>query len=199
MAIQGVDGSPEGTSPTPAIRVSDAERQRATAHLKQACVEGRITLEEFGERVGWALAARTRGDLDALTADLPVLGTGAALAATDSGRRAISSTLALLSSVERNGSWQVAERSRVIAMMAACKLDLRHAAISAPLTTIRAQVVMGSLNVIVPEGVEVELDAMVVAGSQSRRISGPPPGPNAPVIRIEGFVLMGDLTVRSRP
>ena len=56
----------------PVIRVSDAERQDVVAALREAVGAGRITLEEFGDRTGLALAAMTSDDLAALSQDLPV-------------------------------------------------------------------------------------------------------------------------------
>jgi Domain of unknown function (DUF1707) len=53
------------------LRASDAERDRTVKLLNQHVVEGRLTQEEFTERVEAALAARTRGELDALLVDLP--------------------------------------------------------------------------------------------------------------------------------
>jgi uncharacterized protein DUF1707 len=53
------------------IRASDAERERTVAQLNQHHVDGRLTAEEFSDRVESALAARTRGELDALLTDLP--------------------------------------------------------------------------------------------------------------------------------
>src|SRR4029077_7551593 len=55
----------------PAIRVSNAERQDAIAVLQRAVVEGRLTLEEYSDRVGVAVGARTDQELGALTNDLP--------------------------------------------------------------------------------------------------------------------------------
>jgi hypothetical protein len=53
------------------MRVSDADRERAVDVLKAGFAEGRLTREEFAERQGRALVARTYQDLAALTADLP--------------------------------------------------------------------------------------------------------------------------------
>ena len=58
-----------GAAPTE--RVADADRDRTVTLLREHVVEGRLTLDEFSERVGRALQARTRGDLDAVMADLP--------------------------------------------------------------------------------------------------------------------------------
>ncbi len=52
-------------------RVGDADRNRTADLLKEAHAAGYLTLEEVDERLGVALAARTRGELDRLVADLP--------------------------------------------------------------------------------------------------------------------------------
>ena len=52
-------------------RVGDADRDRTADLLKEAHAAGYLTLEETDERLGTALAARTRGELDRLIADLP--------------------------------------------------------------------------------------------------------------------------------
>jgi uncharacterized protein DUF1707 len=53
------------------FRASNAEREAVVKTLQQAVGEGRITLAEFEERAQSAYAAKTRADLDVLTADLP--------------------------------------------------------------------------------------------------------------------------------
>lgn len=53
------------------IRASDADRDRVAALLQEHHAEGRLSAEEFGERVDAALHARTIGELDELLADLP--------------------------------------------------------------------------------------------------------------------------------
>ena len=53
------------------MRASSADRERAVDVLKAGFTEGRLTQEEYNDRMGRAYAARTYGDLAALTADLP--------------------------------------------------------------------------------------------------------------------------------
>ena len=55
------------------LRASDADREHVIETLKDAFVQGMLAKDEFDERVGQAFAARTHGDLVALTADLPAL------------------------------------------------------------------------------------------------------------------------------
>jgi hypothetical protein len=57
--------------PSQRIRASDAEREATIAVLQTAATEGRLTLDEFGDRSRWASAATTRDELAALVADLP--------------------------------------------------------------------------------------------------------------------------------
>jgi hypothetical protein len=57
--------------PQSQLRASDAERHSVATFLRDRAVEGRLTPEELDERVGRALTAVTRGELERLIADLP--------------------------------------------------------------------------------------------------------------------------------
>jgi hypothetical protein len=59
------------------IRVSDAERERALARLREHAATGRLSLEELDDRSDRILAARTRADLADALGDLPDLGSWA--------------------------------------------------------------------------------------------------------------------------
>jgi len=54
------------------IRASDVDREAVVATLREAYTAGRLTLDEFDERMAAAYAGKTWGDLRALTVDLPV-------------------------------------------------------------------------------------------------------------------------------
>jgi hypothetical protein len=63
-------------SPVPGdsrIRASDADRDRTAALLREHHAAGRLTMEEFSERMDAALNAKTLAELDDLLADLPVI------------------------------------------------------------------------------------------------------------------------------
>jgi hypothetical protein len=62
----------QGGEPNPSLRASDADRERVVEILRQHTAEGRITAEEFEERMAAAYDARTMGALSELTTDLPV-------------------------------------------------------------------------------------------------------------------------------
>ena len=60
------------------MRVSDAERQAVTDRLAEHFSSGRLDQAEFDERVGRAMSAKTRADLNGLFDDLPETGAPAA-------------------------------------------------------------------------------------------------------------------------
>src|SRR5215471_13402185 len=55
----------------PRIRASDADRERTATLLREHHAQGRLSPEEFNDRLDQVFAAKTIGDLDALLADLP--------------------------------------------------------------------------------------------------------------------------------
>jgi hypothetical protein len=59
------------------MRASDADRDAVLAVLSEHFQAGRLTSAELEDRTGRALAARTYGDLAALTTDLPAPGPAA--------------------------------------------------------------------------------------------------------------------------
>jgi hypothetical protein len=73
----------------PQMRASDADRDAVVTALSENFQAGRLTTEELEDRTGRALAARTLGQLDELTADLPAprpVPTGPAAPVTPVGR-----------------------------------------------------------------------------------------------------------------
>ncbi|SNS57310.1 protein of unknown function [Geodermatophilus pulveris] len=61
--------------PEPHLRAADADRAAVADRLGEQMSAGRLTVAEYDERLARAYAARTYGELDELTADLPRPGT----------------------------------------------------------------------------------------------------------------------------
>ncbi len=57
--------------PEPHLRAADADRAAVVARLDASLADGRLTLAEYEDRSARAHAARTHGELDELTTDLP--------------------------------------------------------------------------------------------------------------------------------
>jgi hypothetical protein len=56
----------------PGVRIGDAEREAAANSLREHYASGRLTMEEFQERLDAVFAAKTDRDLEKLTEDLPI-------------------------------------------------------------------------------------------------------------------------------
>jgi Domain of unknown function (DUF1707) len=54
------------------LRVADADRERLADELREHMLAGRLTPEEFEERLDTTYKAKTQSDLDALHVDLPI-------------------------------------------------------------------------------------------------------------------------------
>ncbi|HEX6700113.1 MAG TPA: DUF1707 domain-containing protein [Gaiellaceae bacterium] len=178
---------------TPAVRASDADRERAATALGEAAAHGRLTLDELTERLDRAYAARTQTELEELVADLPA-GTASAPARVKSTTRIV----AVMSGVEKTRRWRLAPKAKVIAVMGGVELDLRRAEIESSEVELTCIAVMGGIEIVVPEGVEVDLTGFAVMGGKSLNVRDVPSRPGAPLIRIAGYAFMGGIEVRSR-
>jgi len=69
--LEAVMGEAMDDQPGGGIRASDAERDATVERLSRAAGDGRLTLEEFSQRMEQATAATTRAELSRLIADLP--------------------------------------------------------------------------------------------------------------------------------
>jgi predicted membrane protein len=82
--------------------------------------------------------------------------------------------------------------------MGGCKLDLRGAELTAQNPVIRAISIMGGIEIVVPEGIAVEVTGLAVMGGGSVRIKDVQPQPGAPRLHVRVFALMGGVSVRSK-
>ena len=72
----------------PDVRIGDTDREAVAAPLREHYAQGRLTMEEFDQRLDAAFAAPMRSQLSALTRDLPPAATPSApLPVTAAGAR----------------------------------------------------------------------------------------------------------------
>lgn len=187
------------------MRVSDAEREVATERLRVAAGDGRLGLDELEERIEAAYAAKTYAELEPVTRDLPVSGSSTAPhpAAAPVGRWRIGAkpgrtkTLVWMAGSENNGAWVVPKRYTALAWMGGIVLDLREAQFEDREVTIVAACWMGGIEIIVPDGLNVQVHGFGFMGGYS----GNPPGevdPNSPVVHVKGFAFMAGVDVKRR-
>jgi Domain of unknown function (DUF1707)/Cell wall-active antibiotics response 4TMS YvqF len=178
-------------------RASDAEREATVTRLREAAAEGRLTVEELTERMDAAYAASTLDDLEPLTADLPVAA-GSSSMAVEGGGGGTSFVLGILGAGDRRGRWRVAQRVTVINVLGGADLDLREATLAAPEVTIWAISLFGGSDIVVPEGVHVELSSFALFGADKLKLEGPEPDPGAPVVHVRTISLFGGTDVMTR-
>jgi class 3 adenylate cyclase len=186
----------------PTERVADADRDQAVTQLREHVVVGRLTLDEFSDRVGQALVAKTRGDLVAVMADLPDATQAAArlpeprtAPAKKKGRWHV----AVMSGHSTRGRWRISGKTNAVAVMGGCDMDLRRAEIEGPEIEITAFAFWGGIDIIVPEGFDVELRGFSFMGGRDLRLRDVPIVPGSPRIVVRGFAVMGAVDVKSRP
>ena len=180
------------------MRVADADRDRTVALLREHVVAGRLTLDEFSDRAGRALEATTRGELDAVMADLPEVSVPTATGTVVTPRARRRWHIAVMSGHDTKGRWRIGDKTNAVAIMGGCDLDLRSAEIEGPEVVITAFAFWGGINVIVPEGFDVELVGFSFMGGRSLKLRDVPIIPGSPRIIVRGFAVMGGIDVKSR-
>jgi hypothetical protein len=106
----------------PALRASDADRERTVELLRERAVEGRLTLEEFTDRMSTAYLGRTNDELAELARDLP-----AGDAPAVSRRRPTRFMFSSFGSTAREGRIDVPRRVACLTVFGNVDLDLRQA------------------------------------------------------------------------
>jgi hypothetical protein len=176
------------------VRASDAEREAVVEQLREASVEGRLTLAELTDRTEAAYTATTHAELALLTQDLPE---GAPVRTPaprpEGGKRRW--FVGVMGDTKRRGTWRIDQELGAVAVMGDVLLDLREAEVRTNTVEILAVSVMGDVKIIVPDGVNVDLDGMAIMGDKRVDVQEAPPGTSAPVIRVRAYAVMGDVKV----
>lgn len=165
----------------------DSDRERAIEVLRDATVEGRLTLDEFADRVTGVELARTDDELTELTKDLPSAGSA------DVPHR----HSAFASRLIRSGRFSLARETTVSSWFGTIVLDLGHATLQGAETTLHVRNMFGTVTLIVPRGVTVDVDGG--GAFSTREISLPDAGPveDAPRLHIRTSGMGGTLRIRA--
>jgi hypothetical protein len=180
---------------------SDAERDATLKILGDHAAVGRLSMDELEERSDRALAARTRGELTALTSDLPedTASASSEAQALVEAQRPVRRTIAIMGGASRRGPFRAVRNFSAIAVMGSDNIDLREAKIDGGELIIKVFSLMGVVNIYVPDTIEVELGVLSVLGANSEKGGNRRRQAKGPVIRIRGFNLIGRATVYRVP
>ncbi|UKY50477.1 DUF1707 SHOCT-like domain-containing protein [Streptomyces inhibens] len=203
------------TDELPELRASDADRERVAEILRDALTEGRLVMEEFDERLEATYKARTYGELEPITADLPAAAgppaasarlslrkdSGAPTAWSErivSGTEGASAGVGILGGFQRKGRWTIGRRFTALCCMGGGEIDLREANFAGPEVVIDCWAIMGGVNIVVPPGVEVDVRGLGIMGGFDSAEDGVPGDPGAPRVIVKGLALMGGVNVERK-
>jgi hypothetical protein len=187
------------------LRCSDADRDRIADILRDALAEGRLTAEEHSERVEGVLAAKTVGELEVFIRDLPAAHRttpGYAGAPHRPTAGAIpadpdENVVAVFSGAVRKGRWRAGRRIHAYAIFGSVEIDLSEALFEYQQVVIKAVSVFGSVEVRVPENVSLRGTGGGVLGSFEVDTLDTAE-PDAPVVYLEGWAVLGSVEGRPR-
>jgi len=184
------DGEPAG-----GIRASDAERDAAVERLSAATGDGRLTLEEFSQRMEQATSARTQAELGRLVADLPAAAATAGTEVAGPAPAGPSWHVLPVGGLRVYGPWRMDRHVIVVSIVGGTRLDLSQVQLAAPEVTLTKVSLVGGVRVWVPAGIRVEVSGFSLIGG-TRFYGGPEPRPGAPTVHIRAFGLVGGVRIR---
>jgi hypothetical protein len=189
------------------LRCSDVDRERVAEALRLAAGDGRLTLSELEERLDAAFRARTYGELEPITSDLPqgpypVPGLSAPATVSHRTRPGaplpaapVERVMTVLGDERRSGRWEVPAKLDITCLLGEVKLDFTEAIVRHGEVVVQVAAILGSVTLIVPDGIDVRMDLSASILGESRQLTGPVT-PGGPVYWVRGFVVLGDVTAR---
>ena len=182
-------------SQDPAVRASDAERETVVTRLQTAVGEGRIDLDEFGQRVEAAYAATTVGELDGLLTDLPAPAAAYPAVGEVVGERGPATVRSVFGDVRLTATTVVPERASTV--FGDVRIDLRGMRTADETVHLELGTVFGDVEVIVSEGVAAEIAGWTVFGDRRTELAPVPRLAGTPRVVVRARSVFGDLRLRS--
>jgi hypothetical protein len=168
-------------------RVSDSEREHAVAALRDDLLAGRLTLDEFSDRVGNAYGAQVGVELDRVREGLPE-----PHSATRRSKTWLS--IAAFGHLVRRGRLRLPRRTVAISVFGDADLDLREAEIDTRRVTVHVFTFFGNADVYVPEGIDVEVGGLIAFGRR-RDWGRDRARASEPALRVRAYGLFGTVDV----
>lgn len=188
---------------TPRMRAGDADRDVIIDVLQDAHANGRLSLDEFGERQSQALEARFHDELAPLVADLPERGAGSAVAAPRHGHQshavAPGSIPAAWSATVLSGrDITLAPGSaglKDIAFWGGSEIHLDEVMGPGVTVTLELHAIMAGHDIYVPEGVRVVDESFAVMAGNEIKNKAKGDGSQGTLV-LRGFLFWAGHTVR---
>jgi predicted membrane protein len=112
----------------------------------------------------------------------------------DTGRRRM---ISIFGDITQTGTWPLDRKLLSVAVFGDIDLDLRQANVPASGVAITAVAPLGSVDVLVPAGVTVDVHGFTLFGGTNVSAPEATSDQDKPVVRVRGFSLLGKLKVWS--
>jgi hypothetical protein len=179
-------------------------REQVIEQLKLHYAHDNLTVEEFEQRIERASAVEEKLALLEVVKDLPSISDSSrSAAANNSGQAAINmgevrqqqDLVAIFSGTERKGMWYPARNMKILAAFGGVDLDFSKALLPPGDTYIDAMCVFGGVDIVVPEGVNLEISGVPIFGGIDNKY-GDRRIPGAPTLHISAFALFGGIDIK---
>ncbi len=200
-------GPPPGPPTGPPVALGRA-REEAVRRLVAQYSGDNLTVEQFEARVDASYQATTVQQLEALTADLPVLH-GAESGVTSTAGTTMTTVpahtvsnrsvqIAVCGASNRLGGWRPGHHHFSFSVMGGSEIDFREALLPPGETKVTILNLMGGTTVIVPPGLDVKSHGFALMGGFDGVDQQGDLAPDAPRLTIRGFALMGGISIEVR-
>ena len=189
----------------------EAARERAVEALMEHFSRNVMNLEEFEGLLDAVNGCSTTAELRELLSKLPPLeppklGTdmmpapGGVPVVVDADRvRRLGFLVSVLGRTNRAGRWIPARNSFALGVLGGISLDFREALLGSGVTDVNVLAVLGSVQIIVPPEMAVEVDGMAVLGGFEYQTDSPlRSNPDLPTLRVRGLAVLGGVHVEVR-
>lgn len=183
----------------------EVAREETVQILCQQFAQDRLSTAELESRLEQVYKAQSLAELYALTSGLaPVALTTTeatlyAMAEPGTAVRAERRIPVIFSETKLDGDWELARRTKVVAVFGSAVLDLREARIPDGVTELEVYATMAEVKIIVPPGIRVECQGHAFLGTFIAKRSGfAVEGEDAPTLRVSGQAFMGEVSIKTR-
>lgn len=209
MDLEKHPQKPVAPAEPPAIRASDADRDRIADILREALAEGRLDAEEHAERIDSVYRAKTVGELEPLVRDLPAVGADgrpvgpAASSSASYGYGPEDPTapaenlIAVFSSSTRKGRWRIGRRTNAFSLFGNVEIDLTEALFGQRTTVINATSIFGNVEIRVPENVSLRGNGTGIFGN-FEVLTLEAEDQNAPTVVVHGYSVFGNVEAKPK-
>lgn len=182
-------------------------REQVIEQLKANYAQNNIMMEEFERRLEVATATEDRFELMKVVHDLPVLpvdssdrnpyenGSGTNADINLGAVKNEETMVSIFSGVTRKGSWRPARYSKMLAFFGGADLDYSRAHLPPGEFFLEIMCVFGGVDIVVPDGVNVEVSGIPIFGGLDNKTSGEVI-PGAPTLKIRAMVFFGGVDIK---